>query len=206
MTNAEIVSAIINGFIAIGTVAVAILAIWGDPIRATVAGPKLKLFPHNNLRGSVVPLSNGILSIYYHLKVVNERSSVSAANCRVLLKKIWRKAQNGDFLEVNLAVPVIYIWAPSEITPPYITLRNEHVLDFGRVNQGDNRFFPLLLSCTNNFEGFVRPNDAVRFGLEIVSDNFMSKQLQIFEVAWNGQWNDNLDTMGQNLQIREIQA
>jgi hypothetical protein len=204
MTTAEAINAVINGFIAFGTIAVAILAIWGDPIRAWIAGPKLKLIPHNSLRGSVVTLNNGVRSIYYHLKVINRRSSISAINCRVLLKKIWRKAPNGSFLKANLAVPVIYVWAPAEITPPYINLRNEHVLDFGRINQNEKRFQPLLLSYANNFEGFVQPNDTVRFGLEIVSDNFISKRLQIFEVAWNGQWSSNLETMGQNLQIREI--
>jgi hypothetical protein len=203
MTKAEIINAIINAFIAIGTIAVAILAIWGDLIRAKYFGPKLSLSPHN-LRGSVVPLTNGPRSIFYHLKVVNKRDTVSATNCRVLLKSIWRKAPNGSFQEAYLTVPLTFVWAPREITPPYINLRKEHVLDFGIVIEGQGYFSPELLSITNDFQGFVHKGEVVRYGLEIVSDNFVSPGLQVFEVAWNGQWSDNLDSMSQNLQIQEV--
>lgn len=105
-----------------------------------------------------------------------------------------------------LTVPLTFIWAPSEITPPYVTLVKEHILDFGIVIEAEDNFRPLLLSYTNNFQGFVRANEVVRFGLEIVSDNFVSSQLQVFEVAWNGNWSDNLDTMAENLQIQEVNS
>jgi hypothetical protein len=203
MSKSEIINAIINGFTAIGTIIVAVLAIWGDAIRARFAGPKLSLTSHN-LRGSVVPLSNGSRSIFYHLKVVNARNWVRAKNCRVLLKKIWRRVPNGAFQEVTLTVPLTFVWAPSEITPPYVTLVKEHVLDFGIAIEGQDNFRPVLFSYTNNFQGFVQANDVVQFGLEIVSDNFVSPRLQIFEVAWNGQWSDNLDVMAHNLQIEEV--
>ncbi len=203
MTKYEIVNTIINALIAIGTIAVAILAIWGDSIRTRLVGPKLSLVEHN-FRGAVVPLSNGIPAIFYHLKVVNARSSVSTTNCRVLLKKVWRKAPNGTFQEVALTVPLTFAWAPREITPPYITLLKEHILDFGNVQRGQDNFLPALIAYTNNFQGVVRANEVVRFGLEILSDNFVSPNLQIFEVAWNGQWSDNLDVMTQNLQIQEV--
>ncbi len=203
MSKSEIINAIINGLTAIGTIIVAILAIWGDAIRSRFAGPKLSLTAHN-LRGSVVPLLNGSRSIFYHLKVVNTRNWATATNCRVLLKKIWRKVPNGAFQEVTLTVPLTFVWAPSEITPPYVTLVKEHVLDFGIVIEGQDNFRPVLFSYTNNFQGFIHANEVVRFGLEIVSDNFVSPRLQIFEVAWNGKWSDNLDVMAQNLQIQEV--
>lgn len=116
---------------------------------------------------------------------------------------MWRRGPGIAFQEVNLAVPLTFVWAPSEITPPYITLRRENVLDFGIVVEGENHFRPILLSYTNNFQGFVGANEVVRFGLEIVSDNFASSRLQVFEVTWNGQWSDNLDEMAQNLHIHE---
>ena len=203
MSKPEVINAIINSFTAIGTIAVAILAIWGDSIRARFVGPKLSIVSHN-LRGSVIPLTNGPRSIFYHLKVVNARSTVSAKNCRVLLKKIWRKAPNGAFQEATLTVPLTFFWAPSEITPPYITLVKEQIIDFGILIEGQDNFRPVLISITNNFQGLVRANEVVRFGLEIVSDNFVSPHLQIFEVAWNGKWSDNLDLMAQNLQIQEV--
>jgi hypothetical protein len=204
VTTSEIINTVINGFVALGTIAVAILAIWGDSIRARFSGPKLLLVSHNNLRGSVVPITNGPRGIFYHLKVVNTRSTISATNCRVLLKKIWRKGLNGDFIEATLPVPLTFVWAPAELMPPYINLLKENVLDFGVLVENGEYFFPKLLSYTNDFQGFVRTNQVVRFGLEIVSDNFVSPSPQVFEVAWNGRWSDNLDVMAQNLQIQEV--
>lgn len=203
MTAYEITSVIINALIAIGTIAVAVLAIWGESIKARFFGPKLSLIPYN-LRGSVVPITHGPRSIFYDLEVVNKRSTVVATNCRVLLKKLWRRVPNGEFQEVHLAVPLTFVWAPAEITPPYIRIKKDHVLDFGLVIEGQDHFSPRLISITNNFGGFVHANEVVRFGLEIVSDNFVSASLQVIEVAWNGQWNDNLDVMAQNLQIQEV--
>lgn len=47
MTKSEMINAIINGFTAIGTITVAILAIWGNSIRTRFFGPNLSLVPHN---------------------------------------------------------------------------------------------------------------------------------------------------------------
>lgn len=105
---------------------------------------------------------------------------------------------------MTLTVPLTFISAPREIAPPYVTLLKEHILDFVMVQQDGFIFLPLLISYTNNFQGVVRANEVVRFGLEILSDNFVSPNLQVFEVAWNGQWSDNLDVMAQNLQIQEV--
>jgi hypothetical protein len=203
VSTSEIINAIINSLTAIGTIAVAILAIWGDAVRSRIAGPRLLLTAHN-LRGSVVPLATGQRTVIYHLKVVNARDWARATNCRVLLRKLWRRAPNGDFQEVALTVPLTFVWSPAEITPPYVNLIKEHVLDFGIVVEGQDLFRPVLFSYTTNFQGFVRANEVIRFGLEIVSDNFVSPRLQVYEVAWNGEWSDNLDTMAHNLQIQEV--
>jgi hypothetical protein len=50
----------------------------------------------------------------------------------------------------------------------------------------------------------VRAEDAVRFGLQLVAENYQLPELQIFEVAWNGKWSDNLDEMETHLRIREV--
>ena len=60
--------------------------------------------------------------------------------------------------------------------------------------------FPFPLS----FEGFVGADECMRYHLEIVSDEFISKTCQVFEVAWDGQWNDDMDNMQQHLTVREV--
>ena len=43
MTRAEKINTFVHGFVAVGTIVIAILAIWGDPIRARFVGPELEL-------------------------------------------------------------------------------------------------------------------------------------------------------------------
>jgi hypothetical protein len=202
MTTSEIINAVINGLIALGTILVAIFAIWGDYYRARWYGPKLSIVPHN-LRGEVGQLKSGRHPIYYHLKVTNARRTVPATHCIVRLKEVRRKSSTGNFENVSSAVPLEFTWAP-EGNDRYITLVNDHVFDFGRVIEGENRFSPCLTRSLFAFKGFVYANDVVQYGLEIVSDNFVSPHLQIFEVAWNGQWSDDLDAMADHLRIREV--
>ena len=103
-----------------------------------------------------------------------------------------------------LSVPLTYVWAPAETTPSQIILRSDHLFDFGILVREENRFRPVLHSYTNNFQGIVSSNQAIRYGLEIVSDNFVSSKLQLFEVAWDGTWDNNLDTMAQCLTITDV--
>jgi hypothetical protein len=195
---------IINLLTAIGTISVAILAIWGDWVRSRWAGPKLTLVPHDNFRGTFMPRKNNAGVIFYHLKVVNRRYPVNATRCRVMLKTMKRADKDGIFKEVHLACPLPFVWSPSEISPPCITVGRDQVLDFGRIEEGSNHFLPQLHLYTGNFGGYVYANEAMRYGLEIESDNFISPRLQVFEVKWNGKWSEDPDRMSENLQIREV--
>ncbi len=196
-------SLFVQVIIAIGTLSVAILAIWGDWFRAKLAPPKLSIQAHN-LRGTVTRFTNGPRVIYYYLKLVNLRSWVSAKNCRVLLRSIYRQGPNQQFSQALLPVPAQFVWAPAELTPAVITLTKEQVIDFGCLEEDDQHFRPVLYSYPNNFQGFVGANEAVRYCLEIVADGYDSKKYQVFEVAWDGKWSDNLDKMSESLTIREI--
>jgi hypothetical protein len=199
----NIVNAAATVVVAVATIIVVILAIWGDYFRARFAGPKLSLVPHNPV-GFLSGQDIGSRTIYYHLRVVNAWKWVSATNCQVLLKKMWRRSLDNSFQEVVVPIPLPYQWAPSESIPPFITLRHEQVLDFGILREAERQFSPLLHSYTAGFNCFVAPNECVRYGLEIVSDNFASKRLQVFEVAWKGQWSNTEDPMSHCLHIREV--
>ena len=204
-TTAEFV---FDGLVAFGTIAVAVLAIWGPWIRSILAPAKLKLILHtprgNPTVGKLVD-GKDIRLMYFHLKVVNQRPWLPAENCRVLLKSLTRRGPDGLFHPVSMAVPLQFVWAPSEITPPVITISKEQVLDFGRISEGENRFVPQLYSYSNNFQGFVGSNDVVRFHLEIDATNYSPSKYQVFEVAWDGQWNFESEQMAQHLRIREVE-
>jgi hypothetical protein len=201
MTTGEAVNAIVNGFVALGTLLLAALAIYGDLIRSWLLGPRLHLILENP-NGVLIPCGNAS-RIYYTLMVVNSRPSAIATNCEVRLKKIWRQMPNGEFGEARLPYPLVMSWPPSEFTPMSMTVRQDHLVDFGYLEEG-KFFMPGARVFPNNFDAVVKAQEAMRYGLEIVSDHFVSPKLQIFEVSWNGQWSKELDQMVKNLQIREV--
>ena len=200
----------INSIIAFGTLSVAILAIWGAKIRSILAPPLLVLEPHNLsgdptvLRSPTDPPGHGTRVLYYHLKVVNKRQWLPVENCSVFLHGISRKGPDDLFHPIPMIVPLQYVWAPAEITPPTVTIIKEQILDFGRMSEGENMFVPVLYSYSNNFQGFVKKGEVLRYQLEIRGSNFSSKKYQVFEVAWDGQWEYVPSEMEQHLHIREI--
>jgi hypothetical protein len=205
MTPYELWNTIINALIAIGTIGVVVLAIWGDWIRSRFLGPRLVLTLPNPY-GSIVQWSDNKKSIFYHLVLINERSTVTAKRCRVILKKTWRKVPTGEFQELSLQVPLFLTWSPSEVNPPYVDVTKDQVLDFGYLKEGEGRFRPSLLTVPFSFEGYVQAQEVLRYGLEIVCDNFVSKRLQVYEVAWDGQWDATVEGMKKHLNIRQVKG
>jgi len=136
--------------------------------------------------------------------VENQKRESSATNCRVILKKLWRKEPDGSIEELLLAVPLTFAWAPSERMPDYITVRNDQIVDFGVLEQIDNRFRPILRTTSENFQGYVHAHECLRYGLEIVADNFSSPHLQVFEVAWDGEFSADLPILATHLRVREV--
>jgi hypothetical protein len=97
---------------AIGTIAVAIIAIWGDWIKIILTPPKLKIVPLNT-RGELTNFSNGTRVIFYHFKVVNSRPWTIAKNCKVLLKAISKELLSGQFQNQPLNTNPSFIWTPA---------------------------------------------------------------------------------------------
>lgn len=188
---------------AIGTITVAVIAIWGDWLKAKLTPPKLKIEPLNT-RGEITKFSNGTRVIFYHFKVVNSRPWIIAKNCKVLLKGIYKELPSGQFQNLPFNTNPSFIWTPAEITPQAINLVKEHAFDFGFLAENSSEFSPVLNVFPNNFQGFVGVGQKVRFSLQPSADNFLTEKYQVFEVAWNGQWTDNLENMIQNITIREI--
>jgi hypothetical protein len=202
MSNGEIVNAVVNGFVALGTLLLAVLVVYGDSLRSRFAGARLRLVLHN-LQGIFTRTSHGDYRHYYLMRVVNDRRAVTATNCRVLLRQMWRRGQDNTFQEVSLPFPLLMYWSPSEITEPFLSVRHEQLVDLGFLQEG-KPFLPYARLYPNTFDGGVWAGQTVRYGFEIVSDNFDSHGLQVFEVSWNGQWSQDPNQMAQNLQIREV--
>ncbi len=205
----HLLSILIDALVAVGTLMVAVAAIWGDWLRSWLTPLKLIIDVHN-LRGEPTMFidptgaQSGTRVMFFHLKVVNQRSWLNVTNCRVLLKGLSRRGPDNMFYSVPISVPMQFVWAPAEITPPIATLIKEQIFDLGFISETEDKFVPRLYWYSNNFQGFVRKNEAVRYFLEIEATNFKSPRYQVFEVAWDGNWNYEPDKMQQHIRIKEI--
>jgi hypothetical protein len=100
-----------------------------------------------------------------------------------------------------MSVPQQFVWAPAEFTPSSVTITREQVLDLGYITENADGFVPRLYTTPNNFQGFVGANEAIRYQLQIEAVNFTSP-IHVVEVAWDGQWSYDPETMSRHLPIR----
>lgn len=63
---------------------------------------------------------------------------------------------------------------------------------------------PELYLWPNNFDGFIKGGECLRYYLDIEADNFTSKKSQVFEVAWTGGWSKDRDEMRKHVSVREV--
>lgn len=186
----------------VGTLVIALLAIWGGWFRQHLASPQLQLVAQN-LRGTATTTNQGTRGIYYHLLVRNSRKWATARNCHVMLVGLKKKGPDGQFHPVHLSVPLQFIWAPAGFTPIRPTVTEEQVLDFIAVMESGEpkACIPQLYVTTNDFEGYIYPNTSYRYYLQIRADDFVSHGPTVVEVSWDGEWDENLDEMEQHLRI-----
>ena len=199
----ELANLIVDIIVAVGSLAVAALAIWGQWFRDKLASPKLAISLHED-RGNITSRLGGPPVIYYHLKVKNSRRWAPASRVRVLCTRLLKRRPDGSFTLERLTVPVQLTWPFPKYTESVRNVVSEEVCDFGYVNKGDNRFWLSPHVTPNNFAGYVCAGEAMRVGLIASADNFVSKEPTFFEIAWDGQWTDNLEEMRNHLVIAEV--
>ena len=134
--------------------------------------------------------SGGKRARYYHLRVVNVRPWLTVQNCRVLLTGLARRGADDKYQEIPFPVPFPFFWAGEERSRPVElrTISKELILDFGSLVEGESQFTPRLRGIPNNFDGYVKKGEAIRYELEIEASNFASERPQAFEVAWDSEY------------------
>ena len=190
-------------FAAIGTVAVAILAIWGDKIRAAIAGPKIE-FGLNDPKGNLTIRGNKKRTIFYHLQLQNKRTWSPASHTRVLVTGIEKKRPDGTYFPESLIAPLQLTWAFPQFHELLPTIATRDVCDLGYLDEDSQRFELSLYIKPNNFMGFVEPGQSMRAKILVSAHNYESKKAIIFEVSWDGKWDSNLEEMQKHLVIKEV--
>lgn len=209
MGTEKVIQLIIDLGVAIGTIAVTILAIWGDRIKAKLGvGPRLVLSlidPEGESIDISSPSSSTSLpSRYYHLRVSNVRRWSTATNVRVVITGIAKPAADGRFVRQELIGPLQLMWRFSMVHPAlYSTLGPDDICDLGFLKQGGDKFKLTPYVYPNNFPGDLGPSQKMQIEVQAIADNAESKPICI-EISWDGEWIDDTKTMANHLVVKEI--
>jgi hypothetical protein len=203
MNDYYIAQIVIEILVAIGTIAVAVLAIWGDWFRDKFAAPKLFLKLRDN-KGNLTSFPNGQRVIYYHLIVENTRRWAIAKGVQVILEGVWRRAADGSFKADTLAAGLPLTWAYPQFNPLNPSINDRKVCDLGYLAEKEGSFRPSLYIYPNNFTGYVSPNQAIRYIIRVVGENFTTGKVIVIEVNWDGQWSNDLAEMERHLVVKVV--
>jgi len=190
-------------FTAVGTLGVAVLAIWGETIRARFAGPKLR-FGFDDYDGHLTRYEDGRQTIYYHVKLRNERPWSQARNARVVCTGISKRASDGSFVPEGVPYPILLTWTPADFYGPLQTVVHESTCDLGFLDQGSAKFTLAHYFWPHDFPGTISANQAMRVRLIALADNFTSASTYVLEIHWDGVWSADPVEMRKHLVIKEV--
>ena len=194
---------VIQSAVAVGTILVAVSAIWGERLRSWFAGPKLDV-KLKDPRGYVIRLANGDRAIYYHIQVENRRRWAPAKRVRVLCTGVSKRGAGGRFVQQPWIIPLQLTWAFPQFHELLPNIPAEDVCDLGFVNEKRSAFDLSTYVRPNDFSGSISAHEAMRVTLIPSADNFTPKSPYVLEVSWDGKWSDNLEEMRKHLLIEEV--
>jgi hypothetical protein len=200
----RLIDTLASVFTAFGTVAVAILAIWGDRIRNYLFGPLLELSLVNPLGDLTRHSSTGSKIYYHHIRLSNPKGRIPARGVRVVVQGVSRRTPSGAFVQEPLVYPLQLVWTPMEQGEVERTVVDQSTCDFGFLGQSDDRFQLALWLRPNNFRGHVGKDECLRFEIVATGQNVFSLKPTVFEVSWDGQWTENQEEMKRHLVIRTV--
>jgi hypothetical protein len=199
--HAKALSLIIQGIGVLATLAIVILAIWGDRIRARLTGPKIELSQFDP-DGDLTQTGLGSSRRYYHLRVENKRKGTIAQGVYVVLNSIYRPAADGSWAKENISGPLQLHWQFQNQSPQYPNIGAPRICDIGYLDQ-IRGFVISVYVKPNNFNNTVGPGKKARIEVIAYAENAESKPMTL-EVHWDGSWSkDSLD-MRKHMIVRPI--
>jgi hypothetical protein len=179
----HIVKALAEVGTAVGTVAVAVLAIWGDHIRAWLDPPQLVLGPGS--LSVLVNANNGRKQRYYLIRVRNKRRPRPAHEVRPMLTCLEERENDG--FNKLFTERLFLQWDRQESLWPELTV-------------GTDAFFSLFFIQDDGLLEFTSSSSLVHFPaqhqagtyratVQAISEETDSKQYQV-TIHWSGGWHD----------------
>jgi len=195
MTAFQIATLVINGLVAVGTISVAIAAIWGDALRS----PKLDLQLAQSNPEQTTADDRG--AWFYHLEVRNRRGWIPAMNSRVVVSSVSKRENGCDNLRIDLPglLPLNWQWLFSP--EPVRTVGPVPVVcDLGCLIEGKG-FRLSLQKEPQNFQGHLSKSGELELTLLPIAHNVRPREFQL-TIYWSGNFPSNPSEAQKNLKLR----
>jgi len=223
MTDFEKYSLIISSVAAIGTLLLAVIAIFGSWIRRLLVRPKLKPLIGSNkpfieqVKETDPNESSETVLKKIHLKITN-KGKQTALNSQILIEKIFKKRkENQTYFLFKSFIPTNFLWEDENKSKP-ITTSISHYIEIARIQkyveyskdektEGTTKirdYYRLWLSIETTSKGvyFLLGKGTFLLPIIVYSDNISTPITTYVEIFWNG---DKLDEMNEsNFYIKQI--
>ena len=188
---------------ALGPILVALVAVYGDRIRARLFGPRLA-FDLEDASGHLAHRADGSKTIYYHIKVNNGKRRDPARNVRVVCIGIAKKAADLSFVAERVVYPVPLTWTPADCTSAWQTVAGSSTCDLGYLEEAGGQFKLAHCFWPDGFPGYICANGAMRVTLAAEGDNVYSSAECEIEIAWDGVWEESANERTKHLVVKRI--
>jgi hypothetical protein len=197
----------VQAAVAIATLVVAFIAIFGEWIRSKLFHPKLKLTllnPLGELTNISLTAPDGTTRVekcrMFHVRVSNEARWPQATHVQILLLRLEEVGPDGQ-LQIKWTGEVPMRWVLQEIHPLLRTVGREAVCDLLTVIKDKWLELNPLMTPNNLPSRRTEPTNMV-VTLQARSNEGDSRVLRL-RIAWNGAWMDGAQEMAQYLKVTE---
>ena|ERR1700733_2607882 len=198
------VQEIIAGVAAVASLFVAVLAIWGEPIRRRFVGAKLRLRLLDP-NGEPIDVAAGPAR-YYHVVVSNLRPHAIATNAHVVMTKVKRATAQGQYPDTTLmhglSAPLPLIRQHQDRLGARATIGPDANFDLVAVVKTKGAAIQLQF-VPNNLDRSIQANTRTAIELVAVCDQMQSDPLCV-EIVWDGQFSLDTPTMAQHFLVKPM--
>lgn len=189
-----------NALAAVATLLVVVIALWGEWIKLRLGiTPRLTL-ELKDPKGERTSEGNTKLR-YYHLTVSNARQWAPARNVIVVIRRVQKELENGEWNTTYVGVMQLAWRSRVEISPPTIGGSREcdlcYVADKSKLQVSVGSHDPEKIGAKLEGKGRFRVDVAAE------AENGQS-EVKSFEISWDGKWEDGDEEMSKHLAVKEV--